>query len=85
MQVNTGIVTWACGCQMQYSAHSTNLTLVLRLVKWCPKHRMITVLVGKEKVNPDDQLDRQQMASLEPPQPFEQDPMNPCGATDPRF
>lgn len=35
--------------------------------------------------DPDDQLDQQQIANLEPPQEFEQDPMNPCGATDPRF
>ena len=33
----------------------------------------------------DDQLGRQQMAGLEPPREFEQDPTNPCGALDPRF
>lgn len=33
----------------------------------------------------EDQLDRQQMAEMKPPDEFEQDPMNPCGATDPRF
>ena len=33
--------------------------------------------------DPDDQLDHQQIP--EPPAEFEQDPMNPCGATDPRF
>lgn len=33
--------------------------------------------------DPGDQLDRQQIP--EPPAEFEQDPMNPCGALDPRF
>lgn len=79
------VVQWPCGCTMQYSHLSTDMTLVLRLTEWCPKHRMVTVLVGTPSPDVDDQLDRQQMADLEPPVPFEQDPMNPCGALDPRF
>lgn len=80
---DTKVVQWPCGCQMEYSERSTDMTLVLRLLTWCPKHRIVTVLVGLPAPSVDDQLDRQQIP--EPPAEFEQDPMNPCGATDPRF
>lgn len=43
------VIQWPCGRIMYYSQRSTNLTLVLRLLTWCPKHRIVTVLVGEEK------------------------------------
>lgn len=55
---NTEVVQWPCGCTMQYSDRSTDMTLVLRLLTWCPKHRIVTVLVGqhdKEKGGSDEQ------------------------------
>ena len=57
---DTKVVQWPCGCTMQYSHIKTDMTLVLRLIEWCPKHRIVTVLVGlpapdKEKGESDEQ------------------------------
>ena len=57
-------------------------------IKWCTLEDLSRASITYHATlppDPDGQLDRQQMAGLEPPGEFEQDPANPCGATDPRF